>query len=146
MSDKQSEMEKAAIKRAADISLKIREAVRAALPTPNEQYFTVMIPGKVVNYDVSDGHSNGNRPSHRNCRITPFPTTGANFFLLELSLLRLNCAMICLLWVPFSLALQVVRWPAATQRRSASLSQLVSTTKLLFHRLLIHFFRIHNRH
>jgi len=41
------------VARIARISLNIREAVRAALPAPPEQFFTLMIPGKVVDFDVS---------------------------------------------------------------------------------------------
>ncbi|RDB17300.1 hypothetical protein Hypma_001916 [Hypsizygus marmoreus] len=42
--------------RSAQISVQIREAIRGALPTPPEQFFTVMIPGKVVNFkDFSEG-------------------------------------------------------------------------------------------
>lgn len=44
------------VERTAQISLQIREAVRKALPAPLEQFFTVMVPGKVVNYaDYSEG-------------------------------------------------------------------------------------------
>ncbi|KAG6864170.1 hypothetical protein C0991_011889, partial [Blastosporella zonata] len=42
--------------RTAQISFKIREAIRKALPAPPEQFFTVMIPGKVVNFaDFTEG-------------------------------------------------------------------------------------------
>ncbi|KAG5650242.1 hypothetical protein H0H81_000195 [Sphagnurus paluster] len=37
--------------RAAQISFEIREALRKALPAPKEQFFTVMVPGKVINFD-----------------------------------------------------------------------------------------------
>ncbi len=46
--------ETAAIDRIGQISNRIREAIRQALPAPPDQFFTVMIPGKVVNFDVSD--------------------------------------------------------------------------------------------
>ncbi|KAG6908106.1 hypothetical protein DXG01_006144 [Tephrocybe rancida] len=51
------------IKRTAEISWQIREALRAALPTSREQFFTVMVPGKVVNFaDYSEGFdTEGNR-------------------------------------------------------------------------------------
>ncbi|KAK7047177.1 hypothetical protein VNI00_006843 [Paramarasmius palmivorus] len=49
---KQSDMEKAAVQRAGEISVRIREAIRKALPTPAEQFFTVMIPGK--DYEVPE--------------------------------------------------------------------------------------------
>jgi hypothetical protein len=39
--------------RISDISMNIREALRRSLPAPAEQFFTVMIPGKVLNLDVS---------------------------------------------------------------------------------------------
>lgn len=39
--------------RIANVSMNIRQAVRDALPAPAEQFFTVMIPGKVLNLDVS---------------------------------------------------------------------------------------------
>ena len=49
----QAGLEDAALKRIGDISVKIREAIRAALPTGKEQYLHVMVPGKVVDFDVS---------------------------------------------------------------------------------------------
>lgn len=39
--------------RIAQVSMKIREAVRAAIPAPTEQFFTLMAPGKVIDLDVS---------------------------------------------------------------------------------------------
>ncbi|KAF9009609.1 hypothetical protein BDQ17DRAFT_1323151 [Cyathus striatus] len=39
------------IERIAEISLKVRQGVRASLPTPPEQFFTIMAPGKVLNLD-----------------------------------------------------------------------------------------------
>jgi len=43
-----------AVKRIGNISSKIREAIRQALPTPQEQFMTVMVPGKVVNFGMFD--------------------------------------------------------------------------------------------
>jgi hypothetical protein len=39
--------------RIAKVSMDIRQAVRKAIPANTEQFFTLMIPGKVVNFDVS---------------------------------------------------------------------------------------------
>ena len=39
--------------RIAQISMNIRQAVRDALPAPPEQFFTMMVPAKVLNFDVS---------------------------------------------------------------------------------------------
>jgi hypothetical protein len=39
--------------RVAQVSMQIRQAVRAAIPAPPEQYLTLMIPGKVLDFDVS---------------------------------------------------------------------------------------------
>ena len=39
--------------RIAQISMNVRQAVRNALPAPPEQFFTMMVPGKVLNLDVS---------------------------------------------------------------------------------------------
>ena len=39
------------VARVGDISIKIREAIRNALPTPLEQHLTIMVPGKVINLD-----------------------------------------------------------------------------------------------
>lgn len=39
--------------RIAQISMDVRQAVRNALPAPAEQFFTMMVPGKVLNLDVS---------------------------------------------------------------------------------------------
>ncbi|PVF94432.1 hypothetical protein CPB86DRAFT_800483 [Serendipita vermifera] len=41
---------KDAVLRTAQISWTIREQIRAALPTPEEQFLTVMVPGKVINF------------------------------------------------------------------------------------------------
>jgi hypothetical protein len=51
------------VKRTAEISFMLREGIRNALPAPIEQFFTVMVPGKVVNFeDYSEGFdSNGKR-------------------------------------------------------------------------------------
>lgn len=49
---KQEEMEKEMMERIATISLRIREAIRATLPSAPEQFFHVMVPGKVVNLEV----------------------------------------------------------------------------------------------
>ncbi|KAH7335678.1 hypothetical protein B0J17DRAFT_629921 [Rhizoctonia solani] len=46
-----SSQEKSNIDRIAEISTNIRKAVLAALPTPPEQFMTLMVPGKVVNFD-----------------------------------------------------------------------------------------------
>ncbi|KAG6809679.1 hypothetical protein H0H92_015193 [Tricholoma furcatifolium] len=44
------------VQRTAQISFKVREAIRKALPAPQEQFFTVMVPGKVVNFaEFSEG-------------------------------------------------------------------------------------------
>lgn len=51
--DKLKQMEAVSVDRIAEISMKVREAVRAALPAPMEQFFTVMVPGKVINPGVS---------------------------------------------------------------------------------------------
>lgn len=45
--------EEVSVERISEISTKIREAVRAALPAPPEQHFTIMVPGKVINFNVS---------------------------------------------------------------------------------------------
>ena len=41
------------LSRTGQISMNIRQAIRAALPAPAEQFFTMMVPGKVLNLDVS---------------------------------------------------------------------------------------------
>lgn len=50
---KQEKMERVSVDRIASISQRIREAIRNALPAPQEQFFHVMVPGKVVNFAVS---------------------------------------------------------------------------------------------
>jgi hypothetical protein len=50
MSDSQKSMEDNSVKRTGEISVTIREAIRQALPSPPEQFFTIMIPGKVVDF------------------------------------------------------------------------------------------------
>lgn len=50
---KQQELQRKNIERVAIISQQIREAVRKALPAPPDQFFHVMVPGKVVNFEVS---------------------------------------------------------------------------------------------
>lgn len=49
---KQDGMEQKSVSRIATISQRIRGAIRAALPAPPEQFFHVMVPGKVVNFSV----------------------------------------------------------------------------------------------
>lgn len=44
--------EAVSVDRIAEISTRVREAVRAALPAPMEQFFTIMVPGKVINPGV----------------------------------------------------------------------------------------------
>jgi hypothetical protein len=51
--DKNKAQQAEQVARIAQISQNIRQAVRAALPAPPEQFFTLMIPGKVVNFGVS---------------------------------------------------------------------------------------------
>lgn len=51
--DKNKAQEVEQVARIAQISQNIRQAVRAALPAPPEQYFTLMIPGKVVDFNAS---------------------------------------------------------------------------------------------
>ncbi|CCO36198.1 hypothetical protein BN14_10326 [Rhizoctonia solani AG-1 IB] len=51
-----AKLEAVGIDRIAEISRNIREAVRAALPTPPEQFFTLMVPGKVVDLDMYKVH------------------------------------------------------------------------------------------
>lgn len=50
--DKQKAQEAEQVARVAQISQNIRQALRAALPAPPEQFFTLMIPGKVLDLDV----------------------------------------------------------------------------------------------
>jgi hypothetical protein len=58
--EKLKEMESVSNDRIAEISMKVRQAVRAALPAPLEQFFTIMVPGKVVNPGVSPSMVCGN--------------------------------------------------------------------------------------
>ena len=51
--DKIKQQSKEELARIAQVSMNVRQAVRAALPTPPEQFFTMMVPGKVLNLDVS---------------------------------------------------------------------------------------------
>ena len=51
--DKIQQQSKEELARIAQISMNIRQAVRSALPAPPEQFFTMMVPGKVLNFDVS---------------------------------------------------------------------------------------------
>ncbi|KAG6811417.1 hypothetical protein H0H92_007525 [Tricholoma furcatifolium] len=52
------------VKRTAEIAWNIREALRATLPAPREQFFTVMVPGKVVNLaDYSEGFDTDGNPT-----------------------------------------------------------------------------------
>jgi hypothetical protein len=41
------------LKRTKEISRTIRQAIRDSLPGPPDQFLTLMIPGKVLNFDVS---------------------------------------------------------------------------------------------
>lgn len=42
------------IAQTSNISYQIRQAIRDALPSPAEQFLTMMIPGKVVNFEVNN--------------------------------------------------------------------------------------------
>jgi len=53
--DKIQEQGKEQLDRIARVSLDIRRAVIAALPAPPEQFFTMMVPGKVLNLEVWHG-------------------------------------------------------------------------------------------
>ena len=50
--DKIQQQSKEELDRIARVSLDIRRAVIAALPAPPEQFFTMMVPGKVLNFEV----------------------------------------------------------------------------------------------
>ncbi|CUA67527.1 Helicase with zinc finger domain 2 [Rhizoctonia solani] len=50
-SDNSGKAESANIDRIAEISTNIRKALRNSLPTPQEQFMTVMVPGQVVEFD-----------------------------------------------------------------------------------------------
>ena len=52
MADKIKKPSAGEVARIGQISMTIRQALRAALPAPAEQFFTMMVPGKVVNFDV----------------------------------------------------------------------------------------------
>ena len=52
--------------RIAQISMDVRQAVRNALPAPPEQFFTMMVPGKVLNLDVGRIHLRA-RPRWAGC-------------------------------------------------------------------------------
>ncbi|KAJ7089120.1 hypothetical protein C8R44DRAFT_892496 [Mycena epipterygia] len=78
----QAKLEDASVKRAGEISTKIREALRKSLPTPPEQFFTVMIPGKVVDFE----------------RLS----TETHYFLPRLSSRKHDFAMTCQPWPPCS--------------------------------------------
>jgi hypothetical protein len=43
------------VQRIAQISWQVRQALRASLPAPPEQFFTVMVPGKVLNLNDYTG-------------------------------------------------------------------------------------------
>ncbi|KAF9646801.1 hypothetical protein BDM02DRAFT_2887822 [Thelephora ganbajun] len=49
--DKIQQQSKEELDRVARVSLDIRRAVTAALPAPPEQFFTMMVPGKVLNFE-----------------------------------------------------------------------------------------------
>jgi hypothetical protein len=51
--DKNDLQTKEELTRMAQISMTIRQALRNALPAPAEQFFTMMVPGKVINFNVS---------------------------------------------------------------------------------------------
>jgi hypothetical protein len=50
--DKIKQQSEEELARIAQISMDVRQAVRNALPAPPEQFFTMMVPGKVLNLDV----------------------------------------------------------------------------------------------
>lgn len=50
--DKIREQSQEELARIAEVSMRIREALRSALPAPPEQFFTMMVPAKVLNFSV----------------------------------------------------------------------------------------------
>lgn len=53
MTDKNKDHMDEMVTRTAQVSVQIRKAMRAAIPAPPEQFLTLMIPGKVVDFKVS---------------------------------------------------------------------------------------------
>lgn len=51
--DKVKQQSAEELARIAKISMDVRQAVRNALPAPAEQFLTMMVPGKILNLDVS---------------------------------------------------------------------------------------------
>ena len=52
--EKEEEQRKEELDRIARISLDIRRAVIASLPAPPEQFLTLNVPGKVLNFKVRE--------------------------------------------------------------------------------------------
>jgi hypothetical protein len=50
--DKVKQQRQEELARIAQVSMTVRQAIRKALPAPPEQFFTMMVPGKVLNFDV----------------------------------------------------------------------------------------------
>ena len=50
--DKVRQQRQEELSRIAEITMTVRQAVRQALPAPPEQFFTMMVPGKVLNFEV----------------------------------------------------------------------------------------------
>jgi hypothetical protein len=61
--DKVKQQRQDQLARTAEISMAVRQAVRKSLPAPPEQFFTMMVPGKVLNFDVGPVA----RPSRLGC-------------------------------------------------------------------------------
>ena len=57
--DKNKDQQDDSVVRIAQISQVIRQAVRAAFPAPPEQFLTLMVPGKVVDFDASKPEASG---------------------------------------------------------------------------------------
>ena len=100
--------------RTAQISQNIRKAVRAAFPAPADQFFTMMIPGKVVNLDVSRLRKSRMYPSQLTSSSRDSPkvsTTTAIWWnrrcLSMSSSMKPCCATICLLFLVSSSVLRV---------------------------------------
>ena len=138
--EQQSEEELARI---AQISMNVRQAVRNALPAPPEQFFTMMVPGKVLNLDVSPitfpcTSSLGrmfiwdllfNRILQR--VSTPMESRRLLSFLTLSSLLRPFCATICRPWLAFNSVLLAGPSLGVTVLLSPSSAQSVSTQYLI---------------
>jgi len=133
--EKEEQQRKEELEGIARISLDIRRAVIAALPAPPEQFLTLNVPGKVLNFMVRTVASTRQRSSPSRPSSRTIPTAGTrtappstSYPLSAFSSTRPSFAMTCQPSAVYSSVRPVEPSPEVTARRSASSARPVGVS------------------